>query len=147
MPSAAANEPTVKPPWYADGLQFTCTGCGDCCTGGPGYVWVTLDEISALATRLGMAAADFEAKYVRKIGVRRSLKERKNYDCVFLDAATRKCTVYEDRPRQCRTWPFWDSTVKTPEAWERTCAVCPGSGRGRLYSLEDINEQRSVINI
>jgi hypothetical protein len=36
-------------PWYKDGLRFTCTGCGDCCTGAPGYVWVNKEEIEALA--------------------------------------------------------------------------------------------------
>ncbi|MFM7740581.1 MAG: YkgJ family cysteine cluster protein, partial [Planctomycetota bacterium] len=27
-------------PWYKDGLRFQCSQCGDCCTGGAGYVWV-----------------------------------------------------------------------------------------------------------
>ncbi len=134
-------------PWYADGLRFQCTGCGDCCTGAPGYVWVTQAEIDALARRLDMDVASFERKYVREVGVRRTLKERKNYDCVFLDGESRKCTVYEDRPRQCRTWPFWNSNLKSPESWQQTCEVCPGSGRGRLYSIEVIEEQRGVINI
>ena len=26
--------------WYHLGLRFQCTGCGDCCTGAPGYVWI-----------------------------------------------------------------------------------------------------------
>lgn len=139
--------PTTSQPWYKDGLRFQCTGCGDCCTGAPGYVWVNQAEIDALAKRLGMSSVEFERKYVREVGVRRTLKERRNFDCVFLDAATRKCTVYEDRPRQCRTWPFWNSNLKTPEAWNRTCEVCPGSGKGKLYSIELIEEQRTVINI
>ena len=136
-------------PWYQDGLRFKCTGCGDCCTGTPGYVWVNQAEIDALAERLGMSTAEFEKKYVRTIGVRRSLKElaKSNYDCVFLDSETRKCTVYEHRPRQCRTWPFWNSNMRTPEAWEQTCEVCPGSGHGKLYQLEAIQEQAAVINV
>jgi len=28
-------------PWYADGLSFTCTCSGNCCTGGPGFVWMS----------------------------------------------------------------------------------------------------------
>ena len=134
-------------PWHADGLRFKCTGCGDCCTGAPGYVWVNQAEVEALARRLEMPVDEFERKFVREVGVRRTLKELKNYDCVFLDGETRKCTVYEDRPRQCRTWPFWNSNVKSPMAWEQTCAVCPGSGHGKLYSIEHIEEQRAVINI
>jgi Fe-S-cluster containining protein len=134
-------------PWFADGLRFTCTGCGDCCTGAPGYVWVNQAEIDALARRLKMPVAEFEERFVRKIGVRRSLVELENFDCVFLDAKTRKCTVYEDRPRQCRTWPFWNSNIASPEAWQRTCDVCPGSGRGKLYSLEAVEDQAGVMRL
>lgn len=139
------QEPPSEP-WYAEGLQFSCTGCGDCCTGAPGYVWVNQQEIDALAVRLQMSPAAFEKKFVRQIGVRRSLKERRNYDCVFLDES-RRCTVYEDRPRQCRTWPFWDSNLKSPATWDAACQACPGSGQGKLYTLEAINEQAAAIRI
>ena len=61
-------------PWYADGLRFACTGCGDCCGGGPGYVWVNQAEIDALAARVEMTPEAFEKKFVNQIGVRRSLK-------------------------------------------------------------------------
>jgi hypothetical protein len=135
-------------PWYQDGLHFQCTACGDCCTGAPGFVWVNKQEIEALAAAMGYAdVAEFEEQFVRPIGVRRSLRERSNFDCVLLDPQNRRCRVYEVRPRQCRTWPFWDSTVENPEAWERTCQVCPGSGQGKLYPLADIEAQRSVIRV
>jgi Fe-S-cluster containining protein len=134
-------------PWYKDGLRFQCTGCGDCCTGAPGFVWVNKEEIAALAAKLHLDEDEFESRYVREIGVRKSLVEYKNGDCVFFDAGTRKCKVYEARPRQCRTWPFWDSNVRTPEAWAQTCQVCPGSGTGRLYQLGQIEAQKAVIRI
>jgi Fe-S-cluster containining protein len=134
-------------PWYADGLRFQCTGCGDCCTGSPGFVWVNKGEIAALAAETGLEVAEFEARYVRQIGIRKSLREEANGDCVFFDNTTRKCRVYAARPRQCRSWPFWDSNIGTPEAWEDTCRVCPGSGTGRLYQLEEIQEQAAIIRI
>lgn len=135
-------------PWYQEGLRFSCTACGDCCTGAPGYVWVTQQEIAALAAAMGFGdVAEFASHYVRTVGARRSLRERSNYDCVLLDAQTRKCRAYEVRPRQCRTWPFWDSNVATPEAWRRTCEVCPGSGRGRLYSLTEVETQRRIVHV
>jgi Fe-S-cluster containining protein len=141
-----SNKPSK--PWYKDGLRFKCTGCGDCCTGAPGFVWVNNEEIAALAAEVGMNCDEFEAEYVRTIGVRKSLNEsEENYDCVFLDGKTRKCTVYSARPRQCRTWPFWDSTTRTPEAWAATCEVCPGSGTGKLYQLEAIEAQKAIIRI
>jgi uncharacterized protein len=135
-------------PWYRNGLAFECTSCGDCCTGAPGFVWVNKQEIEALAAAMGCAdVGAFERQYVRQIGVRRSLRERTNYDCVLLDPVTRKCRAYDVRPRQCRTWPFWDSNVESPEAWDRTCQICPGSGQGKLYQLADIEAQRSVIRV
>ena len=137
----------TEQPWYKDGLKFECTGCGDCCTGAPGYVWVNKEEIATLAMVVGLPVDEFEELYVRLVGVRKSLKELANYDCVFLDGETRKCRVYSARPRQCRTWPFWDSNIRTPDAWAATCEVCPGSGKGKLYQLEQIHEQAAVIRI
>ncbi len=142
-----ATKGEANKPWYHEGLKFKCTGCGDCCSGAPGYVWLNKAEIAAMAELMELEVSDFEDQYVRSVGVRKSLVEFDNGDCVLLDAETRKCTVYEARPRQCRTWPFWDSTLKNEEAWQETCDVCPGSGKGKLYSLEQIEEQRKVVRV
>jgi hypothetical protein len=134
-------------PWYHQGLRFQCTQCGNCCTGAPGYVWVNDEEIAALAAAVGETVEQFERLYVRRVGIRKSLREYPNGDCVFFDNQSRKCTVYPYRPRQCRSWPFWDSNIKTPQAWAETCSVCPGSGQGKLYSLEEIEVQRKLISL
>ncbi len=143
----AGKQSSNSTPWFQEGLRFKCTACGDCCTGAPGYVWVNQQEIDGLAERLAMDVDSFEAKFVRKIGVRRSLIELEGGDCIFFDNQSRKCTVYENRPRQCRTWPFWNSNLKSPKTWEETCEVCPGSGRGKLYQLADIQKQAAVFNV
>ena len=135
-------------PWYHEGLQFTCSQCGDCCTGAPGYVWVNNEEIAALAALVENGDAEaFEDKYVRRVGARKSLKEFPDGACVFFDTTARKCTVYSARPRQCRTWPFWDSNLKTEADWKYTCGVCPGSGKGQMHSLQQIEEQRQVMKV
>ena len=135
-------------PWYADGLRFKCTGCGDCCTGAPGYVWVNKAEIEQLANALGFIdVGKFEGKYIRKIGIRKSLVEFPNGDCVFFENGTRRCLVYENRPRQCRTWPFWDSNLDTEARWQETSENCPGCDKGKLYSLEEVDVQRKVMKI
>lgn len=142
------KEQPKSSPWYQDGLQFTCSGCGDCCTGTPGWVWVNQQEIKAIAAEKGIEDTDeFEALYVRKIGARKSLKEFPNGDCVFFDSESRQCQVYHSRPRQCRTWPFWDSNLKSPETWQQTCQECPGSGTGKLHDLVQIEAQRKEIRI
>lgn len=134
-------------PWYQDGLQFECSQCGDCCTGGPGYVWVNDAEIEAMAQFTNMSVEQFESVYVRQVGLRKSLREYTSGDCVFLDSQQRGCSIYPVRPRQCRTWPFWDSNLRTPEDWQATCDFCPGSGRGRLYSIAEIDQRRGEIRI
>lgn len=126
-------------PWYRAGLSFTCTRCGDCCTGAPGYVWVTNEEIERLATFRKESTREFTRRYVRRVGTRLSLVEMANGDCVFWDKSA-GCTVYEARPIQCRTWPFWPENVETPEDWERTKQVCPGSGQGQHYTADEIIE-------
>ena len=143
-----AKKQSSGEPWYKDGLRFECSQCGNCCTGAPGYVWVNDQEIQALTDAVGLVdPAMFEEMYVRKVGVRRSLREYSNGDCVFFDNQTRKCKVYEARPRQCRTWPWWDSNLQSPATWQRTCDVCPGSGEGKLVTLEEIEVQRKIVRV
>ena len=132
-------------PWYEAGLKFQCTQCGDCCTGSPGHVWVNKEEIETLAGLLRLDVAEFEKRYVRQVGIRKSLIEFPNGDCIFFHGESRSCQVYQARPRQCRTWPFWNSNLANPEAWQRAADHCPGCNRGKLVTLEKIEEQRKVM--
>ncbi|MBX7103049.1 MAG: YkgJ family cysteine cluster protein [Gemmataceae bacterium] len=127
-------------PWYAAGLAFTCTRCGNCCTGAPGFVWLSDAEVSSLAGACGLPDDQFEQVYTRAVGGRISLREKANGDCVFFESGT-GCTVYDARPTQCRTWPFWEKTAGTPEAWVRTQTGCPGAGHGTLISAEEITRR------
>ncbi len=132
--------------WYAGGLAFECTRCGKCCTGEPGYVWVTDEELAAIARFLGQPLPEVRGLYARRVRGRLSLRERANGDCVFWDR-DRGCTIYPVRPPQCRTWPFWESNVATPEDWERTCTVCPGAGTGPVIPVEEISRRLRVIKM
>jgi len=130
-----------KPPWYAEGLRFACQACGQCCGGAPGYVWVDEEEIVEISATLGLGAEGFRDLYVRRLWRGLSLREKPNYDCVLLDGHGR-CIAYERRPLQCRTWPFWPSNLRSPEAWEEAGRRCPGLGTGPLYALEQIEALR-----
>jgi Fe-S-cluster containining protein len=136
----------MSEPWYRDGLAFTCTRCGDCCTGAPGFVWVNEKEITALAEHLDEEVAEVRERFTRPAHGRRSLREKANGDCVFFERGV-GCKVYDVRPRQCRTWPFWESNIDTPEDWKRTCEICPGSGQGELIPVEEITRRLRVIRI
>ena len=122
-------------PWYREGLSFSCTRCGDCCTGAPGYVWVEHEEIEELAKFLGLSPGKFGERYLRKVGRRYSLLEKPGGDCIFFDKG---CTVYPARPVQCRTFPFWRSHLKSQRAWDEIAGECPGIGQGKFYAASDI---------
>lgn len=120
-------------PWYKDGLRFECTRCGNCCGGGPGMVKVTDEEVARLAKRLGVTEKEFRERHTRLFRKDINLlTEKENYDCVFYDRAV-GCTVYEARPTQCRTWPFWEITVLSPRTWSEASATCPGMNHGKLH--------------
>ncbi len=129
----------AREPWYREGLKFTCTQCGNCCTGAPGNTWVSEAEIARLAARLGIDEAAFRKRYTREVRGRGvSLVEKSNNDCVFW-AKKEGCTVYADRPRQCRTWPFWSRNLETSEDWEAAARGCPGMDRGAIHAAAKIS--------
>lgn len=112
-------------PWYENGLNFQCTGCGKCCTGSPGYVWLTEEEALKIAKFLHVELAAFYKKYTKIVRGKRSLVDLKpHYDCVFFK--DQKCQIYSVRPSQCAKFPFWPEVVSSPETWENTKGYCEG---------------------
>ena len=136
----------ARHPWYADGLAFQCAGCGRCCSGPEeGYVWMMSQEIAAAAEQLGVTVEHFIATYTRRVGGRISLIEKPNRDCIFLSEAadgTRQCRIYNIRPTQCQTWPFWPSNLSGPNAWARAGQRCPGVNRGGNWPSVHIEHEK-----
>ncbi len=131
------------------GLRFGCTMCGNCCSGPPGYVLFTEDEGRTIAARLGIDYERFLAEFTEDTPHGRSIIEvqrRGGFDCVFLDRSSvpgkAVCGIYEDRPRQCKTWPFWPGLLLSRDAWVRAKRTCPGLDSGRLYSPVEIRVVR-----
>ncbi len=146
-------------PWFTQGLRFSCTQCGNCCTGGPGYIWISDREIGRLAEYLALTPEQVVRKYCRNVAGRFSLKEKLRdglHDCVFLeqvrevsaDGACRSprlmCSVYPVRPLQCRTWPFWEGNLASPDNWNRAGTRCPGLGKGKLHEQREIERLRDA---
>ena len=125
--------------WYAAGLRFDCTRCGHCCTGGPGSVRLSDEEVAGLAELTELDADVFRKVYTHPLpDGSLSLRETRGGACIFLDAQ-RGCSVYERRPRQCRTWPFWGKVVETSQRWKTEAQSCPGMNRGTLRSADEID--------
>ncbi|MEZ6143486.1 MAG: YkgJ family cysteine cluster protein [Zavarzinella sp.] len=136
----------MKAVWYQAGLRFECTMCGRCCTGEPGFVWVSDEEVTALAEFVGEEREVFEAVYTRLHRGHRTLREKANNDCVFYDPA-KGCTVYEVRPVQCRTWPFWETNLKTPARWQEVAENCPGCNVGDIIPVEEITQRLNQFRL
>jgi len=101
----------------------------------------------AMAARLGLHRDMFAANFVRNADGRKSLVELPDGDCIFFDREIKGCKVYEERPVQCRTWPFWDSNIDTANSWKKTAKFCPGCNKGELYSAGEIDEKRRQLEM
>lgn len=105
-----------------------CDSCaGNCCIGESGYIWINKSEIETLANHLHMSVEDLANKYLFKVGYKFSIKEKQldknNYACAFFDLEKKCCSIYEARPIQCRTFPFWDYFKQNKE---EVIKECPG---------------------
>lgn len=89
-----------------------CQSCGGkCCTGESGYIYLSSNEIDDISHLLQLGTNEFIAKYLYRHKGRYSIKETTfdgSFDCIFYDRQTSGCTIYEARPMQCKTFPFWD---------------------------------------
>ncbi|MCX7787782.1 MAG: YkgJ family cysteine cluster protein [Spirochaetes bacterium] len=129
-------------PFYRKGLQFECQRCSRCCRIDPGYVFLTESDLSRLIQATGTTRDQFLNAYCRWVPVNGflylSLKETQDYDCVFWKHGG--CSIYEHRPIQCKSYPFWESFLISEDHWESLKTSCPGVGVGSLHSPEEIEE-------
>jgi Fe-S-cluster containining protein len=128
----------AKPPWYAGGIRFECQRSTKCCVnhGDYAYVYLSRDDETRLAGRFGLDLAKFRNRYTEKLEGRRTLRFSDGA-CIFLFDGG--CSVYEARPRQCATWPFWPENLDANVWREEIAPFCPGVGKGRLWSSEEID--------
>ncbi len=126
--TAPTGEPSC---WFVAGVRFRClgTGCGDCCSGkqGPGVVWLGYEELERLARHLSLTRQELRRRYLRRLNGDTCLRERANFDCIFYQPG-RGCSIYDVRPLQCRTYPFWGRILASRVTWEIEAESCPGIG-------------------
>ena len=103
-----------------------CEECGGkCCRGESGYIWVNPIEIDKIARYLKLSSEEFKEIYLIKVGYKFSLKEKKldenDYACIFFNEKNKNCSIYDIRPAQCRTFPFWDFFKTHIDEVKREC--------------------------
>lgn len=83
-----------------------------------------------ISTFLDLPFDKFTQKYVKKVGYKFSFIEKSyfnEYACIFFDENTKRCGIYEVRPKQCRTFPFWDGfRDETSEDYKMLLKMCLG---------------------
>jgi len=127
--------------WYAEGLRFACQpDCGKCCTrhGEYDYVYLEIEDVARLASHFDMPVGEFRALWTKKDDGHTVLK-MDGPACPFLDGA--RCTVYEARPGQCGSFPFWPENLKNRAGWDELGSFCPGVGKGDFVPLDVILAQ------
>jgi hypothetical protein len=99
-------------------------------------VYLAPRDVSAIAQHLGLSEPEFLARHCR---------EEDGYVCLVMDAPAcpfltegQRCAIYPVRPKQCATWPFWQENLERTVWRDGVQPTCPGTGRGRLYSREEI---------
>ena len=103
-----------------------CASCGGaCCTGESGYIWIKYPEMVKMAEFLELTIEEFATMYLKKVKHRYSLVEKRleddNFACIFFNNELKQCSIYEVRPRQCRTFPFWETFKNNKEEVKNEC--------------------------
>jgi Fe-S-cluster containining protein len=121
-------------------LRFECQECGQCCTTWYGDVSVHDDDIPRISKELGMDEASFKKRYVTRDSLGRTIiKLLSNEYCPFYSDG---CTIHAFKPATCMSWPFWGYVIDSERGWNRAQERCPGVGKGRVYTPEEIARMR-----
>ena len=130
-------------------IKFKCQGSSNCCVsrGSIGYVYLSIKDRKRLANYKKKSLTKFLEKFCKMQSNYIILKNKKNSkDCIFLKE--KKCSVYNARPEQCRTWPFWPENMNA-KSWKKNVVdFCPGINKGKIYSINKINKiiKKDLIN-
>ena len=125
--------------WYKDGLRFECQpGCTACCKAA-GRVLCPRTEYKQLADAFGVDKDTLLKDYIDDFGAVGLMKmEGGNPICLGATG----CLIHKDKPTPCKTFPWWPQVIVSEESWEYIKQQCPGIGKGRLYSVEEIEKAR-----
>lgn len=126
--------------FFDNGLSFECQRCSACCRYEPGAVFLRKGEAEKIALFLNTDVRVFFRTFCRILwsgdGDRVSLREKSNYDCIFWEDG--RCRIYPVRPVQCSTYPFWPHILESASTWMEESSRCPGIGKGKLFSSDEI---------
>ena len=105
-------------------------------------------EREAIAHRLGMSVADFEARHTQVALEDVVLKDvGENGDCEWLDRradGTTACRIHDAKPDQCASYPFWPRVLASRESWDAESQRCRGIGEGETVAADEIDRRAGI---
>ena len=140
---------------YKNGIRFKCQGSGNCCVsrGSYGFVYLSNNDLKRFAKYFKVSINKFKEKYCQITDGFIHLIEKNELEgkCIFLK--NKKCTVYKNRPSQCRTWPFWNENMNA-KVWNEDISInCPGIGKGDIikpkkiasFLKKDLENEKAIL--
>ena len=103
---------------------FACQQSGNCCKAS-GYVYVTNDNINHMAKTLNISVDLFLKQFVINIDGWKVIASPTFRTNCFL-SSDQTCTVYDDRPTACKTYPNWPTIWESDETVIQESNQCPG---------------------
>lgn len=126
--------------------RFQCTGCGQCCTGDPEqhYVEVSREEQRRIYQHLQLGARRFRQEYIEITeDGSEGIRLLDSGHCPFLQDDNR-CSIYNVRPNQCLTYPFWPELLGNGASWEQEKSRCEGIDKGPLITEKEIDAKLAL---
>ena len=140
---------------YKNGIRFECQSSGRCCISRDsyGFVYLSDNDIKRFSKYFKLSIKKFIEKYcqITEGLIHLIEKSELNGKCIFLK--NKKCSVYNSRPSQCRTWPFWNENMNA-KVWNEDISInCPGIGKGKIINQkkidtllkEDLKNEKSIL--
>ena len=100
--------------------QIDCTTCGNCCMKLKPFI--TEQDIKSLSQRLNFSPQQVKDDYIE---IDEGDQYFKNLPCSFLKV--KKCTVYNDRPEDCKSFPHLHKKMFISRLWGviENYSICP----------------------
>ena len=91
--------------------MYDCSKCPGFCCSIP-VIPVTKDDIQNIANHFSISISDAKSYYVKELQGKQVLKHQSdsiyNSVCRLFCITTRRCTVYNARPKVCKDYPHGD---------------------------------------
>jgi len=119
--------------------EFQCQNSGNCCRA-DGIVVASPQEVEKMATLLKLDISTFLNRYTKRKNGWTIIADKNFRQNCFLDHCN-KCSIYDARPKACRTYPNWDYIWKSDEVLLREAAQCKGLNQA-IESVQIENVQK-----